>query len=214
MEAETAAIPARIQEWEDTLNSRKAELEELNGEVEERKKAQRHLERQLDQKQVDLSKYNTQLPLIKTNREYKAILVEIDMVEKDISDLEEEILAKMDDVEEVEGRAREKREELRRAEEETAKERQKLEDKQKALEESLRGTRSQRENLAADVESSLLTQYDRIRTRKEGLALTRISGESCDACHMALPPQIVNEVIGGRVKSCPSCLRLLYWDEV
>lgn len=213
LETEAAAIPRQIEEWDSALNAEKEELAEMEAEVEEIRKEQRHLERQLDQKQQSLSKYNAQLPQIKTNREYKAILVEIDMVEKDISDIEEKVLTKMDEIERINARAKKKEAEIKKAEEDIEKEKEKLRQRQKALQDSLEGTRSQREDFVSTVDNSLLSQYDRIRVRKGGVAVARISDESCGACHMALPPQVVNEVIGGKIKSCPSCSRLLYWDE-
>jgi predicted nucleic acid-binding Zn-ribbon protein len=213
LETEVAAIPLKIQEWDKTLHAKKAEREQLQLAVEETKKAQRHIERQLDQKQGELAKYNEQLPLIRTNREYKAILVEIDAVEKEISDLEEEILTKMTEVEEREAATEVKEEEMRQAEGKARDEKEKLEQKQRELEELLEGSRSERETLASDIDTTLLRKYDRIRIHKGGVGLSHIDDESCGACHMALPPQVVNEVIGGKVKSCPSCNRLLYWNE-
>jgi predicted nucleic acid-binding Zn-ribbon protein len=213
LESEASVIPRQIKEWESSLSSYHHETESLKQEMEERKKEQRQLERQLEQKQNALVKYNTQLPQIKTNREYKAILLEVDTVEKEIADLEEQILQKMDEVEETEKKARAKEAELKKAQQEMEKEKQRLQQRKKTLEESIRGTRSERNNATADLDTSLLTKYDRIRVHKGGLAVAALQDESCGACHMALPPQLVNEVIGGRIKTCPSCSRLLYWEE-
>ncbi len=213
LETEASAIPRQIHEWDGALNAQKEELVELKKEFEEKKKDQRRVERLVEQKQADLSKLNAKLPLIKTNREYKAILLEVDMVEKEISDLEEEILKKMDEVEVIEAKLKQKDAGIKEEEAKIQAEKEKLQQRQKTLLQSLKGTRSERENLAAGVDSTLLSQYDRIRLHKGGLALARVDDESCGACHMALPPQLVNEVIGGKVKSCPSCSRLLYWDE-
>jgi predicted nucleic acid-binding Zn-ribbon protein len=213
LETEAAAIPPMREEWDRSLEGKKAELTELQSEIEESKKAQRHLERRLEERQEDLAKFNAQLPMIKTNREYKAILLEVDSVEKDIFDIEEQVLQIMADVESAETKAVAKEAEVDAAREEAGREKDKLQQKQRELEESLRGSRSERDNLAAHVDASVLTQYDRIRPRKGGLGMARITGESCGACHLMLPPQVVNEVIGGAVKSCPSCTRLLYWME-
>lgn len=213
LEARMAAIPLQLQDWEKALRGGKEEREELKSAMSEIKKAQRHFERELDQKQIDLSKYNAQLPLIKTNREYKAILVEIDSVEKEISDLEEEVLKKMTEVEDFEKRVSAKEAEVTKAENKAREEKEKLEQKEKELEQLLGSIRSERKSLASDVDKALLARYDRIRIHKGGLALSQINDESCGACHMALPPQVVNEVIGGKIKSCPSCSRLLYWAE-
>ncbi len=213
LETEVAEIPTKRIEWDKAVGEKEAELALLEAEIEECKKDLRHLERQLDEKQEDRAKYNSQLPLIKTNREYKAILLEIDAVEKEVSDLEELMIGRMTEVEEIEARAASEATEVDRAREEAEKEKAKLEQQQRAVEESLEGTRSEREHLAAGIDVSLLSQYNRIRVRKGGLAMARINDESCGACHMLLPPQVVNEVIGGIVKICPSCNRLLYWLE-
>jgi predicted nucleic acid-binding Zn-ribbon protein len=119
----------------------------------------------------------------------------------------------MDEVEGTERKAREKEAELKKAQQEIEKEKQRLQQRKKTLEDSIKGTRSERKNVAADLDTSLLSQYDKIRVHKGGLAVATLQDESCGACHMALPPQLVNEVIGGRIKSCPSCSRLLYWEE-
>jgi len=213
LEHQTTVIPRQIQEWDNSLNSHREELRRLKDGAETIKKEQRRLEHDLDAKQTELAKYNAQLPQIKTNREYKAILVEIDAVEKRISDLEEEVLMKMAEVEEVETGIKAKEAEAQKAQEETEREKEKLKQKRTELEQSLEGTRSERKDLAADVDTTLMVRYDKIRVRKGGLAITQIDDESCGACHMALPPQLVNEVMGGKIKSCPNCMRLLYWNE-
>jgi hypothetical protein len=213
LESEASVIPRQIKEWESSLLAHHQEVSKLKQEVDEKRKDQRQLERLLEQKQTVLVKFNTQLPLIKTNREYKAILLEVDTVEKEISTLEEEILAKMDEVEQAEARSRGRELELKKAQQEIEKEKQRLQQKKSSLEETLQGTRSERSGLTSDIDVSLLSQYDRIRIHKGGLALAKINDESCGACHMSLPPQLVNEVIGGKVKVCPSCSRLLYWNE-
>lgn len=213
LETEASVIPRQIREWEQSLSSYQQDVAKLKQETEEKKKEQRQLERSLEQKQTALTKFNTQLPLIKTNREYKAILLEVDTVEKEISDIEEEILRKMDEVEIAEARAREKESELKRAQQEISRNRDLLQQRRKTLEDTIKGSRSQRQDLVASLDNLLLNQYDRIRLHKGGVAIAALDDESCGACHLALPPQLVNEVIGGRIKSCPSCSRLLYWEE-
>lgn len=213
METEAATIPTVFKKWDMLVAEKKTELTALKATVEEGQKSLRRLERQVEEKQQELTKYNSQLPLIKTNREYNAILLEIDNVEKEISDIEESIINDMTELESAEARAAAKAIEVDSAEEEARREKEKLDQKLKQIEEKLVGTRSEREQLAASVDGRLLSQYDRIRIKKGGLATAKINHESCGACHMLLPPQVVNETIGGVVKVCPSCNRLLYWTE-
>ena len=213
METEAAAIPAGFKKWEALVAEKKAGLAALQTQVDDSKKALRHFERELEQKQENRVKYDAQLPMIKTNREYKAILLEIDSVEKEISDIEESILERMTETEVIEAKVAAETTEVEKAEQEAQGEKEKLDQRLKQVEEALGVTRSERERLAASVDVVLLSRYDRIRIKKGGLATARINHESCGACHMLLPPQVVNEVIGEAVKVCPSCNRLLYWME-
>ena len=213
IEVRAAAIPDKFEKWRRLVEEKRAELEAQQGVVEEARKALRHSERSLEEKQEEKVKYDSQLPLIKTNREYTAILLEIDLVEKEASNIEEAILEGMAAVEEAEAETLAMKALLESAQEQARIEKEKLDHEQEQLEESLRGTRVERNQLAADVDGSLLSQYDRIRTKRGGLAIARINDESCGACHILLPPQVVNEVIGQAVKVCPNCHRLLCWME-
>ncbi len=116
LETEAASIPAKCREWDDLVSAKGAGLASLQAEMEESKKELRHLDRQLEEKQESLAKYNAQLPLIKTNREYKAILLEIDLVEKEILGLEDMLLTRMSEIEETEAREAAETAEMARAE--------------------------------------------------------------------------------------------------
>ncbi|MGK5088147.1 C4-type zinc ribbon domain-containing protein [Bdellovibrionota bacterium FG-2] len=52
--------------------------------------------------------------------------------------------------------------------------------------------------------------YQRLLNARKGVAISKLSGATCGACHMILPAQFVAELINSPVvEQCPACSRLL-----
>ena len=66
--------------------------------------------------------------------------------------------------------------------------------------------------VAAAVKPDMLNRYKRIRASKgTGRAAVPLNGEACSGCHMRVPPQVVNELLGGsQLLICSYCGRMLY----
>jgi uncharacterized protein len=74
--------------------------------------------------------------------------------------------------------------------------------------------RSERERLAAAVKPDVLKRYSSIRMRR-GLAVVSVSSGTCQGCNMNIPPQLYNVLQRGQtIETCPSCHRIIYWDEI
>jgi predicted nucleic acid-binding Zn-ribbon protein len=74
--------------------------------------------------------------------------------------------------------------------------------------ETLRGTR---ETKAAEIDRDLLRRYERLRPRKEGVAVAAVTQGICEGCHVAIPEGRAAEILEGtRVFTCEECGRILY----
>ena len=63
--------------------------------------------------------------------------------------------------------------------------------------------------LAMDAES--LTEYERLRKRKGGVAVATIAGENCEACGVKLPTGVISAARSQQgLAICTSCGRILY----
>lgn len=73
--------------------------------------------------------------------------------------------------------------------------------------------KKQRDGLAAALEPAALKEYERLRKRKGGVAVVKIDGANCGACHVKLPTGVVSaaRTQSGQV-TCPSCGRILYYQ--
>lgn len=80
-----------------------------------------------------------------------------------------------------------------------------------ATEEELRVAQAERTALAAAVTPLLLQEYERIFSRRGGVAIVVFANEACQGCHMRLPPQMCLELQrSSRLTFCPHCHRILF----
>ncbi len=169
------------------------------------------LETELGLKEQQVKKFQVQMYQVKTNKEYSALQLEIEGLKADKSVLEEEILKLMEEADRVKAQVASERDRLK-MEEASLNSRLGLIDQEgqkiKVSIEQLQGARTE---LTPQVDSRVLSQYERILERKEGNALVPVRENSCSGCNMILPPQAINEVMmNTRLIPCESCARILY----
>lgn len=80
-----------------------------------------------------------------------------------------------------------------------------------ALTEEIAATRVERDTRAGEVDPDLLRRYERLRERKEGLAVAAVVQGICEGCHVAIPEGRVADIVEGRrLYTCEECGRILY----
>jgi predicted nucleic acid-binding Zn-ribbon protein len=74
--------------------------------------------------------------------------------------------------------------------------------------------RAEREKVAAEVKPEVLKRYSSIRMRR-GLAVVSVRNGTCQGCNMNIPPQLYNVIQRGQtIETCPSCHRIIYWEDL
>jgi len=82
------------------------------------------------------------------------------------------------------------------------------------LEGKLATLRAEREALVSGLRPDVVKRYSTIRLRR-GLAVVAVKGGTCQGCNMNIPPQLYIQLQhGDSVETCPSCHRIVYWDEL
>lgn len=218
IDQEISAIETTRHGYEEELSAFDAEIsriqamaDELNEELEGLKKDDAQLQLELTKEQDNIAKVEARLPEIQTQKEYVAVLKEIDLAKKANKEIEDQVLAKQQEIETLEGDLKEKQEELGAVVENADARRSELD---KLLEESDKGLqdkRGVRESVASDVPPALLRKYQTLFKRRAGLAVAVASNGACLGCNMQLPPQQYNSLFRQtELQSCPHCNRLLY----
>jgi uncharacterized protein len=82
------------------------------------------------------------------------------------------------------------------------------------IEAQIAAQRAERDKLAAQVKPDVLKRYGNIRMRR-GLAVVSVRNGTCQGCNMNIPPQLYIVIQRGlTIETCPSCHRIIYWEDL
>jgi uncharacterized protein len=177
----------------------------------ENQASRRLVEKDLAAIQTRLSKYKEQLMEVKTNKEYQAILKEIDAAQNEVRRFEDKILEHMLAADDLGAKVKAAEDVLAGDKKEVAADRIRLDAEVVALEKELESTTAKRAQLAAATSPTLLDTYDTIKARR-GTAVVELKGGYCSACHVRLRPQVANELRRNDIIfQCESCQRIVYF---
>lgn len=214
LENQKENVPLKVAHFQDEVRASEDILQGVMSEREQVRKERRHKERELESNNEQVKKYQAQLYEVKTNKEYSALLEEINNIKKNNSVLEDKIISLMEKTEEIEAVAKEKQVQLDEKKKELAAAELKGNNELVLIEERLQQKGEERKSVVQKVEGDLLTQYERIRKGRNGIAFVPVRDNSCQGCHMELPPQVISELMkGDAIVTCESCARLLYWEK-
>ncbi len=211
LEKSIATVPEEIVTLKKLIDQGGKSSEDIEKKLEDVDKERRHKERGLSVKEESLVKYQSQLYEVKTNKEYSALMVEIDSLKQENSEFENEILAMMERSDELRRMIEGKKEELGREREQLTEEEGKNLKKVSILKEELRKIQEEREEQVQKIEADLLACYEKVLKGKGGLALVPVKADACQGCFTKLPPQVINEVMQAhQIIICERCSRILY----
>jgi len=209
------------------------EIESKKSALEQQKKAILELRKSVDIKDLNLKeiegkieKLRGQLNAVKTNKEYSAILSQVGADEADKSRLEDEILQDMGKVEEAQKKlqadAQRFQQELKVSDEFI----RKAEEEQRAADQQAAVLKAQRDRKRAQIPPEFLEPYERLLSKRDGVALTcargRVPGSRsadetetwvCQGCYMNLTMQTIASLMtSDKPIFCKSCGRMLYLE--
>jgi predicted nucleic acid-binding Zn-ribbon protein len=215
LEADAARLPRQIEAIQTALADARKLAETVKTKLDATRKDLRSKEKDLEVANVKRQKLEGRLYEVKTNKEYSAVLLEIEEAKQEKAKTEEDILSLMEmqerlgvDIKDAETRFKAREEQARQDE---AVVRKKL----AAVEQELAAVRAQRAGRAKDIPSSLLASYDRISRARGGVAVAAVTVAAvCGGCRVSIRPQAVQELRSASgLMVCESCGRYLYWQE-
>lgn len=206
--------PEKIEELKKAFEQKKTGLKELEEKLKAKQLERKEREGDLQAKEAEIAKSNGQLSQLKTNKEYKAKLTEIENFKADKSIIEEKILILMDEVDAANGKIEKEKTAFSKEEKKFADEKAVIEGEIRQLEDKVKVLESQRQQKAKEIDPKLLSQYERILKGKDGLAMVPVKNNSCGGCYMNVPAQVVNEIQKHEsLVFCEFCARILYLED-
>jgi len=177
----------------------------------EEQKLYREKEQEAKARQDLIDKNQQRISSIKTNKEYAAVLREIDDQKKKKASVEETMLLSMEKLEAVEKQLLKVQiaytAEEKRISEETEKLLKEVEEQKKDLLEA----EKQRTLSKEKVPQKLAQLFERVTKRVKPPILVSADNAVCSGCHMNIPAQTYNELHKlNNLKLCPFCERILF----
>ena len=210
-----ADIPIQLDSARAELEEKKNILKVVTEEIEILQKQRKDLELEVQGENDHMAKAKTKLPAVKTNKEYTAILVEVDAIKEKVSKIEDMELEVM---EALEVKAKEIPGVEKKCKEEDAyfnEYRLKKETEEKRFKQELEELVEKRKNISAQLETVILKRYEKISNSRDGRAVAGLRENICQGCFQQVLPQMVIEVkVAEKIHQCGGCMRFLFWDEV
>ena len=208
-------IPTQIDSARAELEEKKNILKVVTEEIETLQKQRKDLELEVQGENDHMAKAKTKLPAVKTNKEYTAILVEVDAIKEKVSKIEDMELEVM---EALEVKAKEIPGVEKKCKEEDAyfnEYRLKKDTEEKRFKQELEELVEKRKNISAQLETVILKRYEKISNSRDGRAVAGLRENICQGCFQQVLPQMVIEVkVAVKIHQCGGCMRFLFWDEV
>ena len=208
------AVPVEVAHLEKELLAAESETGREKAALQDLQKERRRLEMELMGVESQIMKYQSQLSEVKTNKEYQAILHEIDTCKQERSRLDEKILIDMEETEKGNAMARRREEALKEKRGATERNKQVLQQKLAALQLEKGALERARDDLQKTIPGAWLDPFLKVARQRKGLALVPVREELCGGCHVRVMPKLIQEVrrsIG--LIACDSCKRFLYVPE-
>ena len=209
---ELAHVAPERAQLQSRATTSQSSLETARNKAKQIESDRKKLELEADAKKQLIERYSLQQFQTKKNEEYRALTHEIELGKEAIRKLEDQQLELM---EQAEITARQVAEASKMAVD-TKKTIDSLlanlTDREKNLQQELNNLNTNREELAAAVEESVRSKYERLLKHKGEKVVVGIQHGVCGGCHMALSRQtIVTCQADQEVVTCTNCGRILYY---
>ncbi len=212
--AQIESLPSQVQILEDHLKDYLQAHEERKLRLTANQKERRELEGEIQLIQAKISKHKGQLYEVKTNEQYKAMTKEIEGEEANIRKIEDKILEKMLEAEDIQKMVTQAAASLEGEKARVAAETKRMNALRDADIKEREKLADQRKELAAAVSAGVIETYERVRRGRKGVAVSEVRDGFCTACNVRLRPQVYNEIrMNETLLTCESCSRIMFCVE-
>lgn len=179
------------------------------------------LELELKERDAYITKLRSQLNLARTNKEYSAILTELNTAKADDSKLENQVLDLMKNLEADQAACLEIQKQIEEQKSRVDQVRTEAEVKAAEYQKDIDAIQAEWEEAARQIPAEVLNLFVRVAETYDGEAMAAIeksdehsSSYSCGGCFMGLPAEMVNILsTKDEIIRCTNCTRILYLKE-
>ncbi len=211
LEADLSGIDARIDALSQELSAYQERVTEQEEQLADIKKSYRSNEDEVRMIEVQIGKSKGKLSAVKTNKEYQAMLKEIDELTEKSSGIEDQMLADLESIETCEKDLDERKADLVDAQSEIRQKQEEINQKAQRQKAELDALRDERNEIWEMLEGKSQQIYEKVKRQGHGIAIAAIVDGICQVCRINIPPQLNNELQRmDQLRMCPNCQRIMY----
>lgn len=205
-------LPQRLQAYEAVCTAARQQLGQQQAAIEQSERQQRAYERELASHQEALRKTQSKVYDVKTNKEYSAILAEIDAGKQRLEGLEDQLLTLMEATDQQRQAYRVQEQQEQAALQELAVQTRHIDQEQETLRRAMVAAQEQRQQTVAAMDAKFYKQYQKVAAQHGGRVIAQLQEGVCSGCHLKLPPQFISEIrLQTQLFTCPHCRLILLW---
>jgi predicted nucleic acid-binding Zn-ribbon protein len=213
MSEERDRYPKEVKKLDENQNIERERIQKDREKIELLEKERRRKEGHLNMEQEKIKRADGRMFDVKTNKEYQALLSEIEGIKEANSREEEEILQVMDEIDELKKDLSKREKEMAITVERIEAEKRKIQERMAQGDAVWKQQMERREVLSKQIESKLIKLYNTLKEKRQGVGVVSVKQETCQGCFVHVPPQMFIEVQKtNSLIRCPNCNRILYWE--
>ena len=211
LNARLSQIPIQMKEVDRKLDRAQRHVQEKQNLIAENQKKRRELEGDLALIETKRKRYKEQLDGVKTNKEYTGLQHEIELVSQAIREMEDQILAQMEEAEILKVQLDEAQKVKDREEKDLLAEKQVIQAESNKLEDVMNELKGKRQHWVSQIPPPILEEYESLASHRKGVALAEARDAICQECQMRIRPQLFQEIRrNDTIIQCENCSRILF----
>lgn len=214
LQKELKEIPRHEAQAKAQLAGDQAAVENAQQKVKEIEVKIKGLQLDIQTRQNTIKRLHDQQFETRKNDEFRALGVEIERYQKDVSAIEDKELEQMEALEVAKADLKEAQAKLAITQTHVNDDLKVLAERGEGMQKRLAEVESERRELVAPVEKPLLDIYTRLFSKKPDAAVVPLEHGICNGCHMKLVSATVQSLRAGEgITQCENCGRILYLVE-
>lgn len=218
LETDTGRLAAALEKIPEKINALDVVFLDLKQRIFEKadslvtlKKDYRAKEIEVETNLSRIKKSREKMDAVKTNKEYQSILKEIQDMKDKSSLIEDEMLAMLDSIESGQKDLQQLDAEMLLLEKKVTDQKATIQKEADELRQQLSVIEQQRDAQYLSVDPKMLETYNRVKLRVGAFVVAPVTKAVCKGCHLTIPPQMFNELQRqDSLQFCPHCHRIIY----
>ena len=209
---EQRTLPLQLEAPERAHNEACEELKSVQAEIDRNEHRQHDLDLELQSTQDTLDKIQRKLREVKTNKEYSAVLAEIDAGKQRMGCMEDQLLQLMEQAEQKRQAKRVQERRVQATHDDLKNQGDAVEQALAVLDQEILTEREKRRQTAVGLDAELLKIYERLADQNDGSVVVHLNDGVCGGCHLKVQPQLISEIrLQESLHTCPHCRLILLW---